>query len=334
MHEALTQLDDDARGKLRKRKPPTWVSPMLARLHDEAFSDAGWIYERKLDGERCLAFRDGRRVRLMSRNRKSLNDTYPEVVEALGRQASKSFVIDGEVVAFSGGATSFARLQQRMQIDDADEARRSGVAVFYYVFDLLYLGDHDTTQLAQRDRKNVLRRAIDFARPLRLTAHQNGDGEQYYRQACRKGWEGLIAKDASAHYAHGRSSKWLKLKCANEQEFVIAGYTEPKGSRVGFGALLIGYYDGGDLRYAGKVGTGYDDETLRSLHRRLQKLETDAPHLADEKLPHKGVHWVRPKLVGQFAYTELTRERRLRHPRFLGLRRDKSPEDVHLESEG
>jgi bifunctional non-homologous end joining protein LigD len=304
---------------------------MLAVLTSKRFSDKDWVFERKLDGERCLAFREGRNLRLLSRRQQRLNTSYPELVDALRAQSCDGFIADGEVVAFEGSRTSFARLQQRMQVRDPERARRSGVPVFYYLFDVLYLDGHDTTQLELRDRKALLRRAFSFSDPLRYLPHRNSEGEAYYREACRRGWEGVIAKRAAAPYQHRRSRDWLKFKCGNEQEFVIGGYTDPKGSRVGFGALLVGFYEGGVLRYAGKVGTGYSEATLRDLAARLAVLERDEPPFAGEGLPRSGVHWVRPELVAQVGFTELTRDRKLRHPRFLGLRRDKRPREVTLE---
>jgi ATP dependent DNA ligase domain len=194
---------------------------MLAVLTEERFSSEEWIFERKLDGERCLAFRHGADVRLLSRTQQRLNDTYPELVEALLPQACDEFVVDGEVVAFEGPQTSFARLQQRMQLRDPERARRSGVRVFYYLFDLLHLDGRDVTGLPLRERKALLRPALAFADPVRYLAHRNAEGERFYREACSKGWEGLIAKRADSPYRHERSRDWLKFKCVNEQEFVI-----------------------------------------------------------------------------------------------------------------
>jgi bifunctional non-homologous end joining protein LigD len=309
----------------------TRVTPMLAVLTERRFSDPGWIFERKLDGERCLAERTGDGICLRSRTGEHLNGTYPEVVDALAGQACRDFVIDGEVVAFEGSRTSFARLQRRLGIHDPDRARRTGVRVFYYVFDVLRLDGEDTRGAPLRERKARLRQAIRFGDPLRLVAHRNAAGEDAYRDACRRGWEGVIAKRADAPYRPGRSSDWLKFKCVAEQEFVIGGYTDPAGSRTGFGALLVGHYDGGRLRYAGKVGTGYSRELLHDLAARLARLErADAPFTGDG-LPRRSAHWVEPRLVAQIGYTELTREGRLRHPRFVGLRPDKRAEDVHLE---
>jgi DNA ligase D-like protein (predicted ligase) len=332
MTGALDRLPPRARELLQRREQPEWTAPMLAVLTDKRFSDPAWVFERKLDGERCLAFRRGQSVRLLSRTRQLLNDTYPELVGSLESQASDDFIVDGEIVAFQDGRTSFERLQRRIQLRDPERALHSGVAVFYYLFDLLHLDGYDTTGLPLRDRKRLLRSAIDFGGPLRLLPHRNTDGEALYRDACRRGWEGLIAKRADSVYQHRRSEDWLKLKCVLEQEFVIGGWTDPTGTRVGLGALLIGYYDGGRLRYAGKVGTGYSQATLLDLRARLDRLEQDEPPFERDGLPRRGVHWVRPELVAQIGYSELTRDGKLRHPRYLGLRGDKRPREVVLET--
>lgn len=326
----LDRLSEEAREELERSKQPDWTAPMLATLTDEPFSSPDWIYERKFDGERVLAFRKGRTVRLLTRNRKEIGDTYPELVEALAKQACNDFIVDGEVVAFEGARTSFSRLQQRMQISDLEEARASNVAVYYYLFDIVHLEGHDLARLALRLRKALLKEAISFRNPLRYTLHRNRDGEAYYEAACRKGWEGVIAKRADSAYRHGRSSDWLKFKCAKGQELVIGGFTEPHGSRIGFGALLVGYYDDGKLRYAGKVGTGYDDAFLAEFRERLDGLVRKTSPFADP-VKESGVTWVAPKLVGEFAFTEWTRDGKLRHPRFLGLRRDKAPREVVRE---
>jgi bifunctional non-homologous end joining protein LigD len=304
---------------------------MLAVLTDRRFSDPGWIFERKLDGERCLASRRGNRLRLESRTRQPLNDTYPELVGPLQAQRADDFIVDGEIVAFEGRRTSFERLQRRIQLHDPAAALRSGVSVYLYLFDVLHFDGHDTSALALRDRKTLLRTGLSYGDPLRFLPHRNTEGEALYQDACRRGWEGLIAKRADSPYQHARSEDWLKLKCVNEQEFVIGGWTDPTGTRVGLGALLIGYYDGGALRYAGKVGTGYSQAVLRDLRSRLDRLGRPEPPFRHDGLPRSGVHWVRPELVAQIGFTEVTRDGKLRHPRFLGLRTDKRPRDVVLE---
>jgi bifunctional non-homologous end joining protein LigD len=332
----MTLLDDlppEERKKVRPAGRAAWAPPMLATLTHEHFSSPDWIYERKLDGERVIAVRGGRTAELYSRNHLRIDGAYPEVAEALGRQDAGDFTVDGEVVAFEGNTTSFARLQRRMQTRDPEQARRSGVAVYYYVFDLLHVDGHDVTQLPLRWRKRLLRKLFTYEGPLRFTIHRNTEGERLHAEACRKGWEGLIAKRAESIYVHTRSTDWLKFKCVNSQELVIGGYTDPAGSRVGFGALLIGYYDDGNFRYAGKVGTGFDERTLRDLTARLRRLETSESPFVD-KVPGRGVHWVKPELVCEIGFTEWTVDGRLRHPRFLGLRRDKRPREVVRERPG
>lgn len=308
---------------------PEWTAPMLATLTDRRFSDAGWIYERKLDGERILAFRDGPRVRLMTRNRNDVSDTYPELTEALRGEAPDDFVADGEVVAFEGDLTSFSRLQKRMQIKDAEAARKSDVTVFLYLFDLLHLDGRDLTGLPLRKRKKALSRAFEFRDPIRATQYRNEDGEAFFKEACEKGWEGLIAKDAASVYTHGRSRDWLKFKCGKGQELVIGGFTDPKGARKGFGALLLGYYEDGAFRYAGKVGTGFDDTFLETFRETLDARRRKTSPF-DETV-EEDAHWVRPDLVAEVGFTEWTDAGRLRHPRFLGLRRDKPAKKVTRE---
>ncbi|MGH9249478.1 MAG: non-homologous end-joining DNA ligase [Acidimicrobiales bacterium] len=340
--DPFARLPPDSRGRLRKAPHPAWVDPMLATLTERRFSDPRWLFERKLDGERCLAFRDGERVRLLSRTRRTLDGTYPEVVDDLERERAADFVVDGEVVAFDRGRSSFARLQQRIGISDPARARQSPVAVFYYVFDLLHLEGHDTTALPLRARKSLLRGTLSFgSRTLRYTAHRNAAGEALFAAACAQGWEGVVAKLAEAPYVGRRSGDWLKFKCSAGQELVVGGFTEPTRSRVGLGALVVGYYQGGDLVYAGKVGTGFSQATLRELRRRLGALETPDPPFRGDDVGRAArgpggaaVHWVRPELVAEVAFTEWTTDGRLRHPRFIGLRDDKPPRDVVREVPG
>jgi bifunctional non-homologous end joining protein LigD len=331
-HESIDPLDvlDPAeRALLRPGARPEWRPPMLATLTDRYFSDQGWIFERKLDGVRAIVVCDGG-ARLWSRNRKPLDTSFPELVDALTRRAPDGMVADGEVVAFAGKQTSFSLLQPRLGVIDARRALATGTRVFIYLFDLMTLGGYDLAGLPLMARKRVLRAAVDFASPVRYSTHRTTHGERYLRQACAQGWEGLIAKDAGSRYSTGRSEAWLKFKCVRDQEFVIGGYTDPAGSRIGFGALLVGHYDDGRLRYAGKVGTGYDDRTLRSLRARLDDLEQPASPFADP-VREPGSHWVRPELVAQVGFTEWTSTGRLRHPRFQGLRVDKPASEVVRE---
>lgn len=267
-------LSEESRAKLRRRPQPGWLEPMLATLTQERFSHPDWIYERKLDGVRCLVFRKGSAVRLASRNRRTMSASWPELVEDLEAEPCDDFVADGEIVAFEGNRTSFSRLQNRIGLRNAEAARRTGIAVHLYLFDLLHVDGHDTTELPLRDRKALLKRALSFQGRIR--------------------------------------------------------YTDPQGSRKGFGALLVGYYEHGELRYAGKVGTGFDAATLENLSARLRRIERRRSPFAD-RFREKGAHFVRPELVGEFAFTEWTEDGKLRHPRFLGLRTDKEPADVERE---
>ncbi len=329
--DPFVSLPDEARRLLVRTPQPDWIPPMLATLTDLRFSDPEWIFERKLDGVRCLAFRRGSAVRLLSRNRESADSSYPEVVDALCALPGPDFVVDGEVVAFEGNRTSFERLQRRIHVRDPERARRTGVEVFLYVFDVLHAGTFDCTRLPLRHRKAILRRLIRTGGPLRITPYRNAEGEAYYDEACRRGWEGLIAKRVDSTYGGRRSPDWLKFKCVNEQELVIGGYTDPKGSRTGFGALLLGYQEGGTLVYAGKVGTGFDRSLLGELTRRLRSLERDTTPFGRGRVPRADVHWVEPELVGQVGFAEWTDDGQLRHPRFLGLREDKPAAEVIRE---
>jgi len=305
--------------------------PALATLSHERFWSEGWVYERKLDGQRCLAVRDGSGARLYSRSGRDVTVAFPEIAEALEEQASADFVIDGEVVAFEGSRTSFARLQPRIHLNSAAKARATGIPVYFYVFDVLRADGEDVRGRALLDRKRVLRSLLTYDGPVRLTPYRKSGDEDYFAEACRKGWEGLIAKRVAATYATGRTKDWLKFKCESGQELVVVGWTDPEGSREALGALLLGYFRGDDLVYAGKVGTGFSTTVLRNLRSRLEPLALDGSPCSAGTLPRKAVHWVRPELVAQVAFTEWTSAGQLRHPRYLGLRTDKRAKDVVRE---
>ncbi|WP_030692193.1 non-homologous end-joining DNA ligase [Streptomyces globisporus] len=327
----LDQLSATQRERLRTAEAKAREQPMLAVLSDRRTFDDDMLFERKLDGVRAVAIREGDRLRLLSRTGRNVNPTYPEIVDALAAQVCRDFTVDGEITAIKGGRSDFALLQQRMGLTRPKDVRAGRVSVRYYLFDLLSLDGRRTTALPLRTRKSLLRDALDFRAPLRYTPHRVGrDGRQLLADACGRGGEGLIAKRADGPYLHHRSTDWLKLKCAADQELVIGGFTEPAGSRVGFGALLVGHYEGDRLRCAGKVGTGYDTRPPRSLRTRLDRLEQDRSPFADD-VRERAVHWVRPELVAQIGFTEWTGAGRLRHPRYMGLRDDKRPTDVIRE---
>jgi bifunctional non-homologous end joining protein LigD len=306
---------------------------MLATLTKQVFSDPDWIYESKLDGQRSLLFRRGSEIRLMTRNEKDWTSRYPDLVEPIEAEDPPDLIADGEIVAFDGDRTSFSRLQERMQNAHPTSEEVERCPVFYSLFDLVWFDGYDLTGMPLRARKEVLAAAFAFRRSLRYSDHVEEEGETAFRAACARGEEGLIAKRLDSPYTAGRSRDWLKFKCVNDQEFVIVGWTEPGGSRSDLGALMVAYNDDGRLRYAGKVGTGFKQHDLRMLSSRLRRLERASAPLADVKgLPRKGVHWVTPKLVAEIGFSEWTPDGHLRHPRYLGLRNDKSPAEVVREA--
>lgn len=286
---------------------PTWLEPMAATLTAERFVAPGWSFERKFDGIRMLAFKNRRSVALLSRNRLPLTESYPAVARAVADLPVKSAILDGEATGAWG---------------------RQGTAD-YHVFDVLWLDGRDVTGLTLEERRALLSR-IPFRNPLaRVTPV---DGNAPWEEACREGWEGVIAKRLDSTYEHRRSRSWLKMKCEASQELVVGGFTDPQGARVGLGALLVGYYEGSDLVFAGKVGTSLERRRLLELRATLDRLVVDSPPFTrGTGLPRSRVHWVRPELVVQVAFTEWTPHGKLRHPRLLGTRSDKAARDVVRE---
>jgi DNA ligase D-like protein (predicted ligase) len=275
------------------------------------------VFERKLDGIRCLAVKTGGRTRLYSRNELSLDDRYPSLVAALDADPAEDLVVDGEAVAFVGGRDRFGGGE--------------GGELFFYAFDVLFAGGRDVRSLPLEERRTVLEGALRWTDPLRTVEQVTGDGSELLDEACREGWEGLIAKRLGTPYVSTRSRDWLKLKCTRAQELVIGGFTAPRGSRTDLGALLVGHFDDGRLRYAGKVGTGFKRATLRELAERLAPLARETSPFEPEKGIPRAATWVEPELVAQIAFMEWTPDGRLRHPSFLGLRFDKAASAVVRE---
>lgn len=331
MTSFLSALSKEEQKVVIKKKMPSFTPVMLATLTEKRFSDPEWIFERKFDGERCLVFKKGNNVILKSRNDKIINASYPEIVEAFKACDGPDMIVDGELVALVGDMTSFTKLQQRFGIKNEQEARDTGFTVYFYAFDMVYLDGYDITRLPLVTRKKLLKKTMSFKSPLRYTTHVATVGAEYYKQACKKGWEGIIAKYRDGVYIHKRSSQWLKFKCVNQQELVIGGYTDPRGSRTGFGALLVGYYKDNQLHYAGKIGTGYDTQTLQKLTTQLKKLTVQKNPFVTEMVRSEHTHFVKPILVAEIGFTEWTRDNKLRHGRFLGLRDDKNPKEVVQE---
>ena len=310
------------------RASERFVPLALATLEQAAPSGDGWIHEEKLDGYRIEAI-CGDGVQLISRNVKDWTSRFPGIAETLMTLPVRSAIFDGEIVALDDrGATSFQRLQQSME---THEIRN----VHYHVFDLLMLDGVDLRELPLALRRDFLRELIQqlgrgsVVRTTREFHLRDGDP---LAQACALGIEGVVSKRADLPYPVGRSPFWVKSKCGKRQEFVIVGYTDPQGSRNHFGALLLGVFDGAVLRYAGKVGTGFDVDTLSDVMSKLRALET-GPGLVTSpvSIPRAGLHWVKPQLVAEIAFTEWTEDGLLRHPVFKGLRVDKPARDVRRE---
>jgi len=279
---------------------PEWLEPMAATLNQDRFTGPDWLFERKFDGIRLLAYKQGDEVQLYSRNR--LPQHLPAVASAIRALPAHELVLDGEVT-WDG---------------------HSG----YHVFDILWLNGRDVTALPIEERRALLN-SLPFEAPMQRV--DLIDDPEPWDRARREGWEGVIAKRRGSRYEHRRSKLWLKMKIEASQEFVVGGFTDPQGTRVGFGALLVGYYDGDDLVFAGRIGTGFDTRLLLDLRTRLDELVADKPPFTKGTgLPRHG-HWVRPAIVVQIGFLEWTRHGKLRHPRLLGVRSDKNPRDVVRE---
>jgi bifunctional non-homologous end joining protein LigD len=311
--------------------------PMLCTLVAQPFDDPDWIFEPKFDGLRVLGRFDGKNLVLLSRNQKSQNLQFPEIVAGLHEAMNRPAIVDGEVVCLDEhGRSSFRSLQQRFHIQDPAEikTRMEQHPAEIYLFDLLYVERYDVTVLPLTERKMLLRALVRWSGRVHWTDFQSEKGQALYRQACKSGSGGIVGKRAASHYVQSRSDWWVKIKCIGRQEFVIGGFTDPQRSRVGLGALLFGYYsdDGKRLIYAGKVGTGYDRETLLELRQRLDKLQKRQTPFDQGDAPRgKRVHWVTPRLVAEIAFSEWTQNGLLRQPRFEGLRPDKAPRQCRRE---
>jgi ATP-dependent DNA ligase len=281
---------------------PEWLEPMAATLTQERFTGPEWIFERKLDGIRLLAFKRRASVGLFSRNR--LPQHLPQVAEAVGALPVTDAILDGELTWESGKPA-------------------------YHVFDVMWLDGRDVTRLPL-DTRRALLRDLPLRTPLKRVSLLDGDAP--WERACKEGWEGVIAKRRDSMYEHRRSPHWLKMKCEAAQELVVGGFTDPQGTRVGLGALLVGYFENEDFVFAGKIGTGFDTKLLLKLRSQLDRLEVAKPPFTRSVgLPRLRAHWTRPEVVVQVAFIEWTVHGKLRHPRLLGIRTDKNPRDVVRE---
>ena len=297
---------------------PFRVKPMLATLVDKPFHRPGWVYEEKYDGYRILAYKEEKRVTLLSRNGKDRTQSFADVAKAVATLRDRTLLLDGEAIAFD------RRLVSRFQLLQQGE-----VPVVFAAFDCLYRNGRDLREKPLWSRREILETVIGGTDHLFASRRLGPDGLEAFRLAQKNGFEGMVAKNGASVYVERRSREWLKVKVNQEEEFVIGGYTAPAGTRTYFGALLLGAYRGADLRYVGSVGTGYTQKTLASLHRGFQPLVRKTPPFADPPRI-KGATWLAPKLVAQVAFHEWTDEAKLRQPVFLGLRDDKRPGEVVL----
>jgi bifunctional non-homologous end joining protein LigD len=300
---------------------PFRVQPMLATLISQPFHEPGWVYEEKYDGFRILAYKEGASVSLLSRNGKDRTQTYQNIAAAVAKLRYRTLLLDGEVVVFDSHRVSRFQLLQEGKVQP-----------HYAVFDCLYQNGRDLRAEPLSARRGPMEAAIRGSERLFASHRLHQNGLEAFRVAKKKGYEGMVAKDNSSPYIEGRSRKWLKCKVHQEDEFVIAGYTSPAGSRTHFGALLLGAYHRGQLQYVGKVGTGFNRKSLASLFQQFQPLVRKQPSFVDPP-PEKRVTYLAPQLVAQIAYEELTADKKLRQPVFLGLRDDKSAQECFLPGE-
>ena len=297
-------------------KVPFRVSPMLAALVDQPFSKEGWVFEEKYDGVRMLAYKEGPKVSLISRNGIDRSNRYPTIASEIVKVTTKTLLLDGEIVVFDSERVSRFQLLQQ-----------SRGQVKYAVFDCLYKNGKDLRREPLAIRRKALEKAVKPGPVVSVAKRLADDGVKAFEMATRLGLEGVIGKDSAASYTEGRSAAWLKVKINHQEEFVIGGFTAPAGSRHHFGALLLGAFRGRELRYVGKVGTGFNEQSLGSLHKRMKTLtRTSSPF--SSQISEKGATFISPKLVAQIAFTERTKEGKLRHPVYLGLRDDKSVREV------
>ncbi len=286
----------------RANRFPEWIQPMAATLTQERFTGPEWSFEQKFDGIRLLAFKNGRDVQLFSRNH--LPQNIPAISQAIARLPHHHLILDGEITWLRAG-------------------------VNYYVFDIMWIDGREVMSLPLEQRRALLRE-LELTKPLHRVVEL--DHESPWQRAEAEGWEGVIAKRRGSIYEQRRSRNWLKMKCELAQELVVGGFTDPQGKRAGLGALLVGYYEGDDFVFAGKIGTGFDTKLLLGLRAQLDQIEVEKPPFTKAiGLPRLRAHWVKPKLVVQVGFIQWTKHGKLRHPRLLGIRHDKSPREVVRE---
>jgi bifunctional non-homologous end joining protein LigD len=327
---------------VKARRMPNKIEPMKATLVDEPFSRPGWVFENKWDGVRAVCFIKNGSIKLSSRNQKDMTIRYPELHGIASAVTATEAILDGEIVVLDkSGRVAFQLLQSRFGLTNKEEIDRlrKSQNIVYYVFDIVYLDGYDLRDAVLLDRKRALKSVLKRSNRLKFSAHIADHGIEFFREAEKAKLEGIMAKNGKSKYEERRSNEWLKIKTQQRQEVIIVGYTEPRGSREYFGALHIAAYNGKKLQSLGHVGTGFNQQKLRDLHRLMKPLETKHhPFDAEPEKPSRRdrnevTHWLKPKLVCEVSFTEFTDEGRLRHPVFEGLRDDKHPRDCKLEVE-
>ena len=322
--------------KARPVRMPSLIHPMLATLVDEPFSNPEWIFETKWDGFRAVCFIEKNHARFVSRNQLDMTHQYPEL-SPVGKQVkAKEAILDGEIVALDrDGRPRFQLLQPRVgRKNKTDvEALVGQAQIVYYAFDLLYVDGYDLTLCQVVERKAALERILRPASFIKLSEHIAGEGEAFFEQIEKFHLEGMMAKRAASPYVQRRSTDWLKVKTIQRSEVVIAGYTEPRGARSHFGALVVGLYRGDELHYVAHTGGGFNQQTLGKIYKLMQPLKTNQCPFVSKPKTNEPVQWIKPKLVAEVKFSEWTADRHLRHPVFVGLREDKKPKDCKFEIE-
>jgi bifunctional non-homologous end joining protein LigD len=329
-NRAIASFDVGAIPGARAHELPDMVLPQLATLVDKVPNGEDWLHELKLDGYRIVARLTDGEVQLHTRKGNDWTARFPEIAEFLATLPVKTALLDGEVTALkSDGSTSFRKLQESLSAGDTRKLR-------YFCFDMPYLDGHDLRESPLIERKRALLELLRSAGVgaddrVRYSEHIRGKGQAFYEQACGLGLEGIVSKRIDAPYRSRREKTWLKVKCSHHQEFIVGGFTPPGGSRTGFGSLLLGVFDGPKLRYAGRVGAGFSARQLEHLHRALKAITTKESPFAERVPESARVTWVEPRFVVEVEYSERTRDGRLRHPRFRGVRDDRDPKEITMD---
>jgi bifunctional non-homologous end joining protein LigD len=322
--------------RARKAAMPDIIHPMLATLVDEPFSRPDWVFETKWDGFRAICLVRNGKSRLVSRNQLDMTHQYPELFNLPKQVKAKEAILDGEIVALDEhGMPRFQLLQPRVgrKRQSDIEALIGKAKIVYYVFDLLYCDGYDLMSCALVERKAMLERILGAASFVKFSEHIEGEGERFFREIEKFHLEGMIAKKANSQYVQRRSTDWLKVKTIQRSEVVIGGYTQPRGSRSYFGALVVGLYRDNKLHYVAHVGGGFNQLKLTQIYKLMQPLKTKQSPFIDPPKTNEPVQWLKPKLVAEVKFSEWTADHHLRHPVFLGLREDKRPKECKFEFE-